>query len=203
MVQQGSDDATEAPTVKGLKAPTGRCPMGAFRLLEEKPFGGPLSPVFSLIGKLLSGLSKNDIAEHERPPMLESVPWFGPLHAARTTPLDVLSEGARRCGPVFRFEQAGTTINVVSGPEALRIAKEAETMKLDRTSAFEPFVRATDVPIFSAEGKEHDVLRRLVRLGYARGTISPFVGRMSETVQSVIADWPDEMELQPRMAELA
>ena len=153
---------------------------------------------FTVIGKVLSRLTRSEIAEHDRPPLLETVPWFGPLHAARTIPLDVLSEGAKRCGPIFRFEQAGKTINVVSGPEALRIAKEAESMKLDRTSAFEPFVRATDVPIFSAEGNEHEVLRRLVRFGYARGTIAPFVARMSETVQSVINDWPDEMVLQPR-----
>lgn len=203
MIQHRPAKDSEAPTVKDLEAPAGRCPLGTFRLLEEKPFGGPLAPIFSHIGRALSRLSGSGIDEHDRPPLLQSVPWFGPLHAARTLPLDLLSEGAKRCGPIFRFEQAGTTINVVSGPEALRIAKEAEAMKLDRTSAFEPFVRATDVPIFSTEGKEHEVLRRLVRLGYARGTIAPFVSRMSETIQSAISDWPDEMVLQPRMAELA
>lgn len=204
MIQPDSGHESEAPTIKGLTAPKGRCPLGSFRLLEEKPFGGVFAPMFSLLGKVLASRRKSEINEHDRPPMLQSMPWFGPLHAARTIPLDVLSEGARRCGPIFRFEQAGKTINVISGPEALRIAKEAESMKLDRTSAFEPFVRATDVPIFSAEGKQHELLRRLVRFGYARGTIAPFVSRISETVQSVIADWPDEeMVLQQRMAELA
>lgn len=206
MVSQGSDKPpidSDAATVTDLRAPTGRCPVGSFRLLEDKPFGGPFTSVLSFVGKALSRLSRSEIHEHERPPLLESVPWFGPLHAARTIPLDVLSEGAHRCGPIFRFEQAGKTINVVSGPEALRIAKQAEAMKLDRTSAFEPFVRATEVPIFSAEGKEHELLRRLVRFGYSRGTIAPFVSRMSETAQSVISDWPEELVLQPRMAELA
>jgi CRP-like cAMP-binding protein/cytochrome P450 len=180
------------------------CPFHGFRLVERHPFGGRLSPVVALVGRMLQGLSRRSgIADQHRPPLLSSTPWFGPVGAARHQPFDLLSEGASRCGPIFRFELFGTTTNVVSGPEALRIAKESERLGLDRKSIFEPFVRVTGVPIFSAEGKEHELLRRLVRYGYTRGTIAPFVGRISETVRGMIADWPENLTLQPRMAEVA
>lgn len=193
----------EAVTIKGIEAPAGRCPLGSFELLEEKRLGGRLSPIWSTIGRVLQHWTGSKIAEQDRPPLLGSVPWFGALHAAQTTPMDAIVEGARRCGPIFRFELMGETINVVCGPEAQRIVKDPEALKLDRTSIFESFVQMTDVPIFSAKGKQHELLRRLVRLGYARSTIAPFVSRMSETVQSIIEAWPDDLLLQPRMADLA
>ncbi|XZE52263.1 cytochrome P450 [Planctomycetaceae bacterium SH139] len=91
----------------------------------------------------------------------------------------------------------------MSGPEALRIAKQSEHLGLDRKKIFEPFVQTTGVPIFSVEGREHELLRRLVRYGYTRGTIAPFVSRISDTVREIISEWPADVILQPRMEELS
>ena len=125
------------------------CPVHGFRLPESQPIGGPLSPLFAIAGRMLQGLSaKNQIPEHKRPPLLSSTPWFGPTDTIRHHPYDLLSEGANRCGPVFRFEIFGKTANAVSGPLALQLAKNSEALGLDRKSIFEPFFRVTGVPTF-------------------------------------------------------
>jgi len=163
-----------------------------------------LSPLFAIAGRILQGLSaKSQIPEHKRPPLLSSTPWFGPTAAIRRHPYDLLSEGAHRCGPVFRFEIFGKTANAVSGPLALQVAKNSESLGLDRKNIFKPFVRVTGVPIFSVEGEEHERLRRLVRFGYSRGTIAPFVGRISETVRETVAGWPTDLTLLPHMSDVA
>jgi CRP-like cAMP-binding protein/cytochrome P450 len=202
----------EAPTLTGLEnglqntleRPPAPCPLHEHRLATGKPLGGRFAPLVSWLGRILGSVARqSEIHEDQRPPLLQSTPWFGPVASTRHYPFDLLSEGANQCGPIYRFELFGKTTNIVSGPEALRLAKQSEDLGLDRKSIFEPFVRVTGVPIFSAEGKEHELLRRLVRYGYTRGTIAPFVGHISETVQGMIADWPADLVLQPQMAEVA
>ncbi len=180
------------------------CPFAPHRLLEHKPVGGRLGPLVALVGRILRSRARQPpIPEGLRPPFLEATPWFGPHHSSVHYPYDLLSEGASRCGPIFRFEMAGKVINVISGPEALRVARESESLGLDRRRIFEPFLRVTGVPIFSAEGEDHETLRRLVRFGYTRGTIAPFVSRMSERVRELIRAWPTDLQLQPHLAEAA
>lgn len=179
-----------------------QCPV--HQMIERYPIGGAASPVFRVLGRVLSKLSRsNAVAPHRRPPLLATTPWFGPYDTARRQPFDVLCQGARHCGPIFRFELFGKTTNVVSGPEAPKVTKRAEELGLVRKSVFEPFVQVTGVPIFSAEGIEHEQLRRLVRFGFTRGTVAPFVDRISQTVREAIRDWPSATTLQPRMADLA
>lgn len=176
----------------------------AHRMLEHRPLGGVFSPVFHLLGRFLARFTRSsEVDECKRPPLLSSTPWFGPVNASLREPFDLLCDGFEQCGPIFRFELLGKTTNVVTGPEALRLAKCSDELGLGRRAIFEPFVKATGVPIFSAEGAEHEQLRRLVRFGYTRGTIAPFVGRMSQTARAVISDWPTDAKLQPLMADLA
>lgn len=197
------DDAVRK--AKAKKDAESKCPIHQeSRVYRVNDYTGITGPLFSGIGHILRAISsKSSVPKDDQPPSVKSTPWFGPTKTIRTHPFDFLSEGARRLGPVFRFEAFGKRINIISGEEAKRLARDSESLGLDRKKFFTPFANATGVEIFSEEGEKHEQLRRLVRFGYARSTIAPFVPQISQAIQEHITSWPSRLSLQSYLSELS
>ena len=211
----GTDDQTLPPfarsDIEGIDGGTtkqlaeGKCPFEhQQRTYRVNDYSGFTEPLFNGLGRVLRALSsKSSVRPEDRPPCIDSTPWFGPTKTVRTHPFDFLREGTTRLGPVFSFEVFGKRFNIVSGGEAKRLARESESLGLDRKTFFTPFANATGVSIFAEEGEKHEQLRKLVRYGYARGTVSPFVSLMSQTIQEQIERWPSKLNLQSYISELS
>lgn len=195
------DSSSHDGVVPSRKQPSA-CPIHQLHELER--LGGRMAPLVSWMGRCLQRFRRtSEVPEDQRPPFLASTPWFGPLWTMSHRPLDLMTEAVRRLGPVIRFEILGTPMNFVTGPEAARMARESESLGLDRKRIFQPFTLATGVRIFETEGEAHWIIRELVRLGYARCTIAPFVPKISQRVSELVHDWPQELTLLGKMEELA
>lgn len=136
-------------------------------------------------------------------PKLEGLPLFGNFFEMRKRPLEGLIDGAAKHGSIFRLHFFGQNMHVVSGQTAIDLIRENDESRIHRRRIFDAFMQETDVDIFGAMGDTHRLLRDLVRLGFSRQIIAPFVPEMVRRLTVSIGQWPAEIVMADQVSDLA
>jgi CRP-like cAMP-binding protein/cytochrome P450 len=132
-------------------------------------------------------------------PKMPGQPILGNLMDLRNRPLDILIDGAAQHGSVFRLQALGRNVHVVSGQTAIDLIKENDETRIHRERLFDAFARETDVDIFGVMGERHKLLRSLIRLGYSRQVVAPFVPEMVRRLTESVRAWPKDIKVLDRV----
>ena len=132
-------------------------------------------------------------------PKKQGLPILGHMLDFKHRPIETLVDGLTEHGSVFRLHAFGNNAHVVCGQTAVDLIEENDETRINRLNLFDAFASETNVDIFGVMGERHQLLRNLVRLGYSRQVIAPFVPEMVRRLTQSIRNWPQDIRALDRI----